>query len=57
MPSHATVNHGSTPTRNGPNWAAVLLFYAIACGISWPFFWWKDVHPDISVGRVRLLLR
>jgi hypothetical protein len=25
------------------NWKAILVYYLIACAISWPFFWWKDV--------------
>ena len=25
-------------------WLSVVLFYAIACGISWPYFWWRDMH-------------
>lgn len=29
---------------HSPNWTAVLIFYAIACAISWPFFWWFNVN-------------
>jgi len=28
-----------------PNWCAISLFYFLACLWSWPFFWWRDVHP------------
>ncbi len=27
-------------------WAHVAVFYALACLISWPFFWWRDIHPE-----------
>jgi len=23
------------------NWASVALYYAVACAVSWPFFWWR----------------
>jgi membrane protease YdiL (CAAX protease family) len=26
------------------NWKAVFIYYLLACAISWPFFWWKDIH-------------
>jgi membrane protease YdiL (CAAX protease family) len=26
------------------DWKAVGLFYALACAISWPSFWWRDMH-------------
>jgi uncharacterized protein len=29
-----------------PNWRAILLFYALACTFSWPFFWWRDIHTQ-----------
>lgn len=28
------------------NWKSILVYYLIACAISWPFFWWKDVHSE-----------
>ena len=28
------------------NWKAVVTFYFLACLWSWPFFWWRDVHPE-----------
>ena len=37
----ASADHG--PRR--VNWTAVITFYALACGISWPFFWWRDMEP------------
>ncbi len=27
------------------SWPAVCSYYAIACAISWPFFWWRDESP------------
>lgn len=27
-------------------WTSVVVFYLLACAISWPFFWWRDVNPD-----------
>lgn len=28
------------------NWKAVIIYYLLACAISWPFFWWRDMHPE-----------
>lgn len=28
------------------NWTAVVVYYLLACAISWPFFWWRDLHPE-----------
>jgi uncharacterized protein len=28
------------------NWHSVLFYYAVACAWSWPFFWWRDIHPE-----------
>jgi hypothetical protein len=28
------------------NWPSVALYYFTACAISWPLFWWRDLHPD-----------
>lgn len=27
------------------NWPAVATYYGLACLISWPVFWWRDIHP------------
>jgi len=27
------------------NWRAVGFYYFAACALSWPFFWWRDMHP------------
>lgn len=27
-------------------WKPVALFYFLACLWSWPFFWWRDIHPE-----------
>jgi len=29
---------------SGVSWRSVALFYGIACAVSWPFFWWRDIH-------------
>lgn len=28
------------------NWRAVILYYLLACALSWPFFWWRDMEPQ-----------
>ena len=28
------------------NWRAVGFYYLLACALSWPFFWWRDMHPE-----------
>ncbi len=28
------------------NWMSIALYYILACALSWPFFWWRDIHPD-----------
>src|SRR5688572_6941261 len=28
------------------NWLSVIIFYVLACAISWPFFWWRDMNAD-----------
>ena len=28
------------------NWVSVITFYLIACLISWPFFWWRDMESE-----------
>lgn len=30
--------------RTTVDWKAVVLFYVLACALSWPFFWWRDMH-------------
>ncbi len=32
-------NYSSHPART--NWTAIVVYYFIACGFSWPFFWWS----------------
>lgn len=32
-------------SRNSVNWASVGFYYLLACAFSWPFFWWRDIHP------------
>src|SRR6516165_8513791 len=27
------------------DWPSVAVFYVLACAVSWPFFWWRDMHP------------
>lgn len=33
-------------SRIRPYWPAIATFYATACAISWPFFWWFNMHPQ-----------
>jgi membrane protease YdiL (CAAX protease family) len=28
------------------DWRAVGFYYLVACALSWPFFWWRDIHPE-----------
>lgn len=28
------------------DWRSIAIFYAIACLLSWPFFWWRDHDPQ-----------
>jgi membrane protease YdiL (CAAX protease family) len=28
------------------NWLSVIVYYVIACLISWPFFWWRDMESE-----------
>jgi len=28
------------------NWRAVAFYYFLACALSWPFFWWRDIHSE-----------
>ena len=34
----------SSPDR--VNWRSVILYYFLACAISWPFFWWRDMEEQ-----------
>jgi len=39
----------SAPQADPPGrvaWPAVTAYYAIACLVSWPFFWWRDMEPE-----------
>jgi len=33
-----------TETSPRVSWKAVGLYYVLACAISWPSFWWRDMH-------------
>jgi membrane protease YdiL (CAAX protease family) len=35
--------NSQTITAKKVQWHQVILYYLIACAISWPFFWWRDV--------------
>jgi len=28
------------------DWRSVAVYYVIACAVSWPFFWWRDIHRE-----------
>ena len=32
--------------REKVSWRAVGFYYLVACALSWPFFWWRDIHPE-----------
>lgn len=32
--------------RGRVRWASVAAYYAVACTVSWPFFWWRWAHPE-----------
>jgi membrane protease YdiL (CAAX protease family) len=32
--------------RGKTNWTAVAFYYVVACAVSFPFFWWRDIHPE-----------
>ena len=36
----------ATTAQTSPrvDWKAVGLYYVLACAISWPSFWWRDMH-------------
>ena len=36
----------SGPTPGKVNWIEIGTFYFLACALSWPFFWWRDIHPE-----------
>lgn len=29
-----------------PNWISIVIYYALACAISFPFFWWRDMQRE-----------
>src|SRR5688572_18249467 len=28
------------------HWLSVCVYYVLACAISWPFFWWRDMNSE-----------
>jgi membrane protease YdiL (CAAX protease family) len=34
------------PSNSRVDWRSVIVFFALACAWSWPFFWWRDMHPE-----------
>ncbi len=36
----------SIPPQRRVQWLHVVVFYALACAVSWLFFWWRDIHPE-----------
>jgi membrane protease YdiL (CAAX protease family) len=36
----------NTNTKQKINWLSVATYYGIACLISWPFFWWRDIETE-----------
>ena len=44
-----TSSTAGPPRREKPltvNWVAVATFYVLACTVSWPFFWWRDMASE-----------
>jgi membrane protease YdiL (CAAX protease family) len=35
-----------TVIKQSTNWLSVITYYIIACLISWPFFWWRDIESE-----------
>jgi hypothetical protein len=35
-----------TDIKQTTNWLSVVTYYTIACLISWPFFWWRDIETE-----------
>jgi membrane protease YdiL (CAAX protease family) len=36
----------NTDYKQTTNWLSVVTYYLIACLISWPFFWWRDIESE-----------
>jgi membrane protease YdiL (CAAX protease family) len=36
----------NTDIQQTTNWLSVIIYYFIACLISWPFFWWRDIETE-----------
>jgi membrane protease YdiL (CAAX protease family) len=36
----------NTDFKQTTNWLSVVTYYLIACLISWPFFWWRDIESE-----------
>src|SRR5688572_918710 len=36
----------SNQQRTRVNCTSVIVFYLLACAVSWPFFWWRDINSD-----------
>ena len=28
------------------NWKSVIVYYSLACLVSWPFYWWRDMESE-----------
>ena len=42
-----TTTDSGSPANSSEHvkWRSVALFYVLACALSWPFYWWRDMHP------------
>ena len=38
-----SITPSAAPFDRKPHWLSIILFYLLACAISWPFFWQRDV--------------
>ncbi|MGP8270533.1 MAG: type II CAAX prenyl endopeptidase Rce1 family protein [Terracidiphilus sp.] len=47
----------NNPDKASINWKSVVVYYAIACLWSWPFFWRRDILnvPDIPITSISML--
>lgn len=42
--THTSAPLSAAALRRPVHWKAVLCFYILACALSWPFYWWRDMH-------------
>src|SRR3954464_8056810 len=40
------MSNAQLPVRERVNWPSVAVFSIVACAVSWPFFWWRDMATE-----------